>query len=120
MPPALSAMTIILANLTPRCSSRSLGWAHYCLQYGFNPHSPVAQIARPHAFNPNGSRIVTTSLDKLGRIWDVRFATMATQQLVLELCMRQLCGTARLSRDEMRLAGYPESTPEIDVCEGVG
>jgi hypothetical protein len=26
---------------------------------------------------------------------------------------------ATLSRDEMRLAGYPDSTPNIDPCAGI-
>ncbi len=32
---------------------------------------------------------------------------------------RQLCGLTRFTRDEMRVAGYSDSTPEIDVCAGI-
>jgi hypothetical protein len=41
---------------------------------------------------------------------------MSTKNLlVVEACVR-LAGVTKLTRDEMRLAGYPDSTPEIDVC----
>jgi WD40 repeat protein len=72
------------------------------------------------AFSPDGTRIVTASWDNTARIWNVHFATMSAKDLVVEVCMRRLRGLTTLSRDEMRLAGYPDSTPEIDVCAGVG
>jgi len=50
---------------------------------------------------------------------DVRFATMPTKDLLTEVCTRRLDGLTKFSRDEMRLAGYPDSMPEIDVCAGV-
>jgi hypothetical protein len=62
--------------------------------------------------------IVTGSGDA-ARIWDVHFATMSTKDLVTEVCTRRLRGFTKLNRDEMRLAGYADSTPEIDVCAGV-
>jgi WD40 repeat protein len=71
------------------------------------------------AFSPDGARIVTASGDKTARIWDVHFATMSTKDLVVEVCTRRLRGLTKLSRDEMRLAGYPDSAPEIDVCAGI-
>jgi hypothetical protein len=40
---------------------------------------------------------------------------MTTKGLLAEVCAR-LAGLTKLTRDEMRLAGYPDSTPEIDVC----
>jgi hypothetical protein len=70
------------------------------------------------AFSPDGTRIVTVS-DIDARLWDVRVATMSTKDLVAEVCTRWLRGLAKLSRDEMHLAGYPHSTPEIDVCASV-
>ena len=71
------------------------------------------------AFSPDGSRIVTASFDGTVRIWDVRFAIMPTKGLLEEACMRRLGLLKKLTRDEMRLAGYPDSMPEIDVCAGV-
>ena len=71
-------------------------------------------------FSPDGLRVVTTSaFDHAARIWDVSFATMSTKKLVAEVCTRRLHGATKLSRDEMRLAGYPDTTPEIDICAGM-
>jgi WD40 repeat protein len=70
-------------------------------------------------FSPDGTRVVTASNDKTARVWDVRFATMPTEALIAEACTRRLGRLTRLTRDEMRLAGYPDDKPEIDVCEGV-
>jgi hypothetical protein len=53
------------------------------------------------------------------RIWDVHFTGMATRDLLAEVCTRRLRGMTKLTRDEMRLAGYADDTPEIDVCAGV-
>ena len=67
------------------------------------------------SLSPDASRLVTTSWDKTVRIWDVRFATMSTEGLMTEVCTRRLRGATRLSRSEMRLAGYLETKSEIDV-----
>jgi hypothetical protein len=40
---------------------------------------------------------------------------MPAIELLMEACAR-LAGLTKLTRDEMRLAGYLDSTPEIDVC----
>jgi WD40 repeat protein len=74
---------------------------------------------RSAAFSPDRTRIVTASSDHMARIWDVRVATMSANELLVEACRRRLGGLTRLPRNEMRLAGYPDSAPEIDVCEGV-
>jgi WD40 repeat protein len=68
------------------------------------------------AFSPDGRRIVTTSDDNTARIWDVHLQTMPEKDLPAEACAH-LAGLSKFTRDEMRLAGYPDSTPEIDVCE---
>jgi len=68
------------------------------------------------AFSPDGTRIVTASGDNTARTWDARHQTMPAIELLMETCAR-LLGLRRLTRDEMRLAGYPDSRPEIDVCE---
>jgi WD40 repeat protein len=70
---------------------------------------------RSAAFSPDGFRIVTASDDNTARIWDVRLPMMSGKNLLVEACAR-LGGRAELTREEMRLAGYPESMPEIDVC----
>jgi WD domain, G-beta repeat len=67
-------------------------------------------------FSPDGSRIVTASYDKTARIWYVRVTTMPGKDLMTEVCTGRLRAVSKLSRDEMHLAGYPNSTPEIDVC----
>jgi WD40 repeat protein len=71
------------------------------------------------AFNPDGSRIVTASGDTTARIWRLGFATMSTKDLLIEVCTRRLRGISTMTRNEMRLAGYPDSEPLIDVCAGV-
>jgi WD40 repeat protein len=68
------------------------------------------------AFSPDGTRIVTASEDKTARIWDSHLETMPAKPLLAEACAR-LPGLAKLTRDEMRLASYPDSMPQIDVCE---
>jgi len=75
-------------------------------------HDSFVQSA---AFSPDGSRLVTASKDGTARIWDAHLQTMPVKDLLAETCAR-LPGLTKLTRDEMRLAGYPDSTPEIDVC----
>ena len=70
------------------------------------------------AFSPDGSRIVTASWDKTARIWDVHLATMQAKGLLAEVCQHLMIGFSSMTRDEMRLAGYPDSEPPIDVCAG--
>jgi WD40 repeat protein len=76
-------------------------------------------IPETATFSPDGTRIVTTSMDKTAQIWDSRFATTSTKDLLVEVCTRRLRGQTTLRRDEMSLAGYANDVPEIDVCAGV-
>jgi WD40 repeat protein len=68
------------------------------------------------AFSPDGARIVTASGDNTVRIWDVHFSTMAAKGLIAEACTRLLGSLTTLTREEMRFAGYSDSTPRINVC----
>jgi WD40 repeat protein len=68
------------------------------------------------AFSPDGLRIVTASGDETARMWDAHLQTMSAELLLTEACAR-LSGLSKLTREEMRLASYPETMPEIDVCE---
>jgi WD40 repeat protein len=67
-------------------------------------------------FSPDGSRIVTASQDNTARIWDVRLTTIPPEKILSEACVR-LAGVTKLTREDMRLAGYPDNIPEIDVCQ---
>jgi WD40 repeat protein len=67
-------------------------------------------------FSPDGARVVTASQDGTARIWDVHLQTMSAKPLLTEACAR-LSVLSKLTRDEMRLASYPEDMPEIDVCQ---
>jgi len=40
---------------------------------------------------------------------------MAVKDLIAEACVH-LAGVTKLTREEMRLARYPDSMSEIDVC----
>jgi WD40 repeat protein len=70
---------------------------------------------RSAAFSSDGSRIVTAS-SETARIWDAHLQTMSVKDLFTEACAR-LAGVTKLTREEMRLAGYPDSMPQIDVCK---
>jgi hypothetical protein len=36
---------------------------------------------------------------------------------LLAMACARLAGVSKLTSDEMRLAGYPDGTPEVDVCK---
>jgi WD40 repeat protein len=68
------------------------------------------------AFSPDGSHVVTASGDGNARIWDAHFATMSAQDLLDEACKHRLSDLSTMTRDEMRLAGFLDDLPPIDVC----
>ena len=70
---------------------------------------------RSAAFSPDGSRIVIASLDETARIWDAHLQTMGMKALLAEACVR-LAGVTKLTREEIRLADYPASLSEINIC----
>jgi hypothetical protein len=74
-------------------------------------------LMRSVVFSPDGKRIITRS-DNTVRVRDTHLQTMSARGLLVEACSR-LGGLSKLTRDEMRLAGYADSTPEVDVCAGV-
>ncbi len=71
------------------------------------------------AFSPDGSRIVTASRDKTARIWNGRPSVITVPDLVVDACQRLLGRLSKLTRDDMELAGFPDSMPLIDICVGV-
>jgi hypothetical protein len=68
---------------------------------------------------PTGAGGLVELVGNFGRV-DAHFVTMSTKELVDEVCFRRLFGITSLTRDEMRLAGYADDTPAIDVCAGIG
>jgi hypothetical protein len=44
---------------------------------------------------------------------------LSADALVTEVCARQLQGASALNRNEMNLAGYADTSPQIDVCAGI-
>jgi WD40 repeat protein len=80
-------------------------------------HDPF--LLRSAAFSSDGNHIATVSADWTVREWDVHFATMPAERLLVEACQRRLFNNSKLSRDEMRLLKYSDSEPEIDVCERI-
>jgi len=60
-------------------------------------------------------RIVTAFGGQFPHIWDSRLQTIPAVELLMETCARPL-GLTKLTRQEMRLVGYPDSIPEIDTC----
>jgi hypothetical protein len=85
-------------------------------------HEDVVNSA---AFSLDGSSIVTASADRTVRIWSASPASgtgpgasaSSADALLRDACTRRLAGATLLTRDEMRLAGFTEDAPLIDVCE---
>jgi WD40 repeat protein len=76
-------------------------------------------IVNSAAFSPDGIRIITASEDKTAKIWSIHFETMSEKDLLEEACTRRLIDLSKMTSDEMSIAGYPDDSPEIDVCAGI-
>jgi WD40 repeat protein len=68
------------------------------------------------AFNAKGTQIVTGDEQGNARIWDANVVETPAKDLAAEVCTHRLGNLTKLTTDEMKLAGYPDSTPPIDVC----
>jgi hypothetical protein len=71
-------------------------------------------------FNPVNPGEIISTLGKDIVAWKAPFALMSGKELFGEVCRHRLPHFSSTTRDEMRLAGYPDSEPLIDVCAGVG
>ena len=71
------------------------------------------------SFTPNGLQVMAVLSNNSVRIWNVGIDTMTPKHLLEDACKSYLEGKSLMTRDEMRLAGYPDSGPLIDVCAGV-
>jgi WD40 repeat protein len=69
------------------------------------------------AFSPDGTRVVTATKDGTALISGIglNVSTISMEELLAKSCL-WLRGVSTMTRDEMRLAGYPDDMPEIDVC----
>jgi WD40 repeat protein len=70
---------------------------------------------RSAAFDPTRPRVVTASEDGTARIWNVDLQFRPLQDIIAQACAR-LSRLSQMTRDEMRLAGYPDSEPLVDLC----
>ena len=80
-------------------------------------------LGKPAAiFLPSGTMaqqaVLRVHADRLGRR-TIIFHPMCHLEQHEGQAFRRLHGLTKLSLDEIRLAGYPDFTPEIDVCTGV-
>jgi WD40 repeat protein len=71
------------------------------------------------AFNPNGTEIVTADEKGSALVWDANVPKRTAQDLIAESCTARLGGLTKLTRDEMQLAGFPDTAQPIDVCAGL-
>ena len=73
------------------------------------------ESVRSAAFDPARPRVVTASEDGTARVWNVDLQFTPLQDVIAQACAR-LSRLSQMTRDEMRLAGYPDSEPLVDVC----
>jgi hypothetical protein len=81
--------------------------------------SPGQKVLLSEASSHRGSGAATAS-DRVMRIGGTPPAAISARGLLGEVCRRRPFPSSTMTRDEMRLAGYPDSEPPIDVCAGSG
>jgi WD40 repeat protein len=72
------------------------------------------------AFSPQGTEIVTADEQGSAIVWDANVSERPAKDLIAESCAYRLGSLTKLTRDEMQLAGFPDTTQPIDVCAGIG
>ena len=92
---------------TPKLVVRSLCCAATRTSHRSPPSVLTARALSPHQrTTPCGSGMFISRL-------------CPPENLIAEVCTRRLRGLTTMSRDEMRLVGYPDDIPAIDVCAGI-
>lgn len=72
------------------------------------------------AFSHDGKRIIATGDNRnTAFFFYVNLPMLEVRDLIAQVCTRQLRGTTVMTRDEMRLAGYPDTMSEIDIAAGL-
>jgi WD40 repeat protein len=82
-----------------------------------DPDSPP--VLTLTTMSPDSDALVTLNNESHAAVWDLSALSLPVPDLLQRACRFSLVGATKLSRLEMRLAGYPDSDQLKDVCEGV-